>query len=48
MVNVDAIMASDPSLASRLIDTFDLSSLPYIIRTDRSGTIQDRYLSLDL
>ena len=48
MVNVDAIMASDPSLASRLIDTFDLSSLPYIIRTDRSGTIQGRYLSLDL
>ena len=47
MVNVDAIMASDPSLASRLIDTFDLSSLPYIIRTDRRGTIQDRYLSLD-
>ena len=47
MVNVDAIMASDPSLASRLIDTFDLSSLPYIIRTDRRGTIQGRYLSLD-
>lgn len=47
MVNVDAIMASDPSLASRLMDTFDLSSLPYIIRTDRRGTILGRYLSLD-
>lgn len=47
MVNVDAIMASDPSLASRLMDTFDLSSLPYIILTDRRGTILGRYLSLD-
>ena len=47
MVNVDAIMASDPSLASRLMDTFDLSSLPYIICTDRRGTILGRYLSLD-
>ena len=47
MVNVDAIMASDPSLASRLMDSFDLSSLPYIIRTDRRGTILGRYLSLD-
>lgn len=47
MVNVDALMASDPSLASRLMDSFDLSSLPFIITTDRRGTILRRYLSLD-
>ena len=46
MVNVDSIMASDPALASRLMDTFDLSSLPYIIMTDRSGKVLRRYLSL--
>jgi thiol-disulfide isomerase/thioredoxin len=45
MVNVDALMASDPSLASRLMDSFDLSSLPFIIRTDRSGTVLNRYVS---
>jgi thiol-disulfide isomerase/thioredoxin len=46
MVNVDDIMRTDPSLASRLFDTFDLSSLPYIIETNRKGLIQRRYTSL--
>ncbi len=46
MVNVDDIMRTDPSLASRLLDTFDLSSLPYIIETNRKGLIQRRYASL--
>lgn len=46
MVNVDRVMENDPALASRLMDTFDLSSLPYIILTDSHGTILRRYLSL--
>ena len=46
MVNVDRIMASQPSLAARLFDKFDLSTLPYIITTDRKGIIQHRYYSL--
>ena len=46
MVNVDALMASNPPLASTLMDSFDLSSLPLIIRTDRRGTVLDRYISL--
>ena len=46
MVNVDRIMAEDPSLASVLMDTFDLSSLPYIIMTDSKGFILRRYMSL--
>lgn len=45
MVNVDQIMASDPELAEKLFDSFDLSSLPYIVMTDRKGIIQRRYLS---
>lgn len=46
MVNVDKIMSSDPDLASGLMDSFDLSSLPFILQTDASGIIQRRYLSL--
>jgi alkyl hydroperoxide reductase subunit AhpC len=46
MVNFDNIMESDPSLASHLMDSFDLSSLPYIIMTDSDGTILRRYMSL--
>lgn len=46
MVNVDDIMAADPSLASRLMETFDLSSLPYIIITDSKGVVMRRYVSL--
>ena len=46
MVNFDNIMESDPSLASHLMDSFDLSSLPYIIMTDSDGIILRRYVSL--
>ena len=46
MVNVDDILASDPSLASRLFDCFDLSSLPFIISTDKKGVIVSRYMTL--
>lgn len=44
-VNVDEILASAPSLADELFDSFDLSSLPYIILTDRKGLVVRRYLS---
>jgi len=46
MVNVDRIMASQPDLAARLFEKFDLSTLPYIVTTDRKGIIQHRYYSL--
>ena len=45
MVNVDALMKDNPSLATSLMDLFDLSSLPYIISTDSDGIILRRYLS---
>ncbi len=44
MVNMDKIFADKPSLASELMDSFDLSSLPFIIQTDSSGTILRRYI----
>ena len=44
MVNMDKIFAADPSLASKLMESFDLSSLPFIIQTDSSGIILRRYI----
>lgn len=46
MVNMDEIIADSPSLAARLFDSFDLSSLPFIVETDRKGIIRRRYVSL--
>lgn len=46
MINVDRITATDPSLAERLFDAFDLSSLPFILETDRKGRILRRYITL--
>ena len=46
LVNVDDIMASDPALVSKLFDSFDLSSLPFIISTDKKGIIDSRYMTL--
>lgn len=45
-VNVDEILATDPALAEILFETFDLSTLPYILETDRKGLILRRYISL--
>lgn len=46
MVNMDQIISSSPLLASELMDSFDLSTLPFIILTDRHGMIMRRYVSL--
>ena len=46
LVNVDKVLASDPALSSQLFDAFDLSTLPFIIQTDKKGNIIRRYISL--
>ncbi len=45
-VNVDEVMASDSDLARTLLDTFDLSSMPFILEVGRHGVIRRRYVSL--
>ena len=45
LVNVDEIMREKPSISESLFDSFDLSSLPYILETDKNGVVQRRYLS---
>ena len=44
-VNVDEVMASNPDLAKKLLDTFDLSSMPFILEVGRHGVIRRRYVS---
>lgn len=45
-INVDEIMALNPDLAKVLLDTFDLSSMPFILEVSRLGVIRRRYVSL--
>ncbi len=44
-VNVDEIMLSNPDLSRTLLDTFDLSSMPFILEIGRHGIIRRRYIS---
>ena len=46
MINVDEIMHTNPALASKLLDKFDLSSLPFILETNSKGLIQRRYTTI--
>ena len=46
LINVDEMMVSSPALANRLFDLFDLSTLPYIVLTDKKGVIMSRYETL--
>ena len=46
LVNVDEVLKDSPELATRMFETFDLSSLPFIIETDKKGNITHRYISL--
>ena len=46
LVDMDALHRSDPSLAKTLLDTFDLSVLPFVLQLDRDGTILHRYVQL--
>lgn len=44
-VDVDGILASDPDLGKLLLDTFDLSSMPFIVEVSGRGTVRRRYVS---
>ena len=45
-VDVDRIDAEEPELAERLLETFDLFALPFILETDRKGRVVRKYLTL--
>ena len=46
LIDMDMLFSSYPEQAERLFDAFDLTSMPYIVSTDRKGTVTGRYLSL--
>ena len=44
LVNMDRLFAEDPEEARLLLDTFDLSGLPYVMQLGPGGVVQHRYL----
>ena len=45
-VDMDEVGEKYPDTALRLLDSFDLSSLPYVMETGRRGVVLRRYLNL--
>lgn len=45
-VDMDQLFSSYPDQANALLSSFDLSSLPFIIETDRKGRVTRKYISL--
>ena len=46
LVNMDTLFETYPDEARTLLDTFDLSGLPYVMQLGPSGVVQHRYLEL--
>lgn len=46
LIDMDELVVRDPSLASELFDSFDLSVMPHVLLTDRRGRILGKYLDL--
>ena len=44
LVNMDTLFEKDPDEARLLLDTFDLSGLPYVMRLGPGGVVMHRYL----
>lgn len=45
MVDTDEVMDEDMDLFTRLLDTFDLSVMPFIIEVDKKGYVKRKYVS---
>ena len=46
LVDMDALMSDEPELATTLLNTFDLTVMPYVIELDKKGVIRHRYVKL--
>ena len=46
LVDMDALFADEPDQASQLLDTFDLSVLPFVLELAPDGTVTRRYVQL--
>ena len=46
LIDMDELMSSNPDLAETLLETFDLTAMPFILELDRKGVITHRYVDL--
>ena len=46
LVDMDDLMSSNPDLAETLLETFDLTAMPFILELDKKGIITHRYVDL--
>ena len=46
LVEMDALLTDYPAEATAVLDGFDLSSLPFVVETDKDGVVTRRYVDL--
>lgn len=46
LVDMDRLFSTDPQLGTRLLESFDLSVLPFVIQLDRRGVVRRKYIEL--
>ena len=46
LVDMDELMSSKPDFAETLLETFDLTAMPFILELDKKGYITHRYVDL--
>ena len=46
LVDMDALLTDSPQLAQTLLDSFDLSAMPFTLELDRDGTVLHRYVKI--
>lgn len=47
LVDMDALLNDFPEEAGTLLDTFDLSALPFVLELDKKGIVKHRYVQLN-
>ena len=46
VVDMDALFTDYPEEARLMLDTFDLSGMPFVLQLDRKGVVLHRYVKL--
>lgn len=46
LVDMDALFVDNPEMAAQLLDSFDLSTLPFVLELDKNGIVTRRYVQL--
>ena len=46
LVDMDALLTDNPETGRLLLDSFDLSGMPFTIQLNRDGVVEHRYVIL--